>query len=121
MLLSLFIALGLSVVGFAQSPPDEVPTPVYKFFSGSVVEATSEYVVVRRSPLARAAQTRRFRITAGTQVEGNLEPKARVTVGYTTGDEGDTAVRIIVRTPAKRRSSSNAGTIGRTSVSRDVS
>lgn len=120
-LLSLLAALGLSVVGFAQTPPDETPTPLYKFFSGSVVEVTSEHVVVRRSPLARAAQTRTFRITADTQIEGNLEPKARVTVGYISGEEGDTAARIIVRTPAKRRTSSNGGATGRTSISRVAS
>jgi hypothetical protein len=122
-LLSLAAALSLAVFGFAQSPPEDapVPAPTYKFLSGSVVEIYEDSMVVRRSALGRTLEVRRFRINAETKVEGDLKLKARVTVGYTSGENGDVAARVIVRTPARRRTSSGSGAIGRNSASRVVS
>ncbi len=77
----------------------------YQFLSGTVVEVLPNELVVRRSPLGKPPQLRRFRLTAETKIEGTLKPKARVTVGYTSGPDGDVAVRVIVRPPAKKPAS----------------
>ncbi len=67
------------------------------FYSGTVSEVPEGKVTVVRSLLGKAPETRTFIITADTKVEGRLRVKARVTVGYRTTDDGDVAVRIIVR------------------------
>jgi len=77
----------------------------YQFLSGTVVEVLPGELVVRRSPLGKPPQIRRFRLTVETKIEGTLKPKARVTVGYTSGPDGDVAVRVIVRPPAKKQTS----------------
>ena len=55
-------------------------------------------IVVNRALLGKPPENRTFLINADTKVEGKLKPKARVTVGIKSTDEGDVAVRIIVRT-----------------------
>jgi hypothetical protein len=87
--------------------PDPVskPAPTYKFLSGTVVEVDAANLVVRRSPLGRPPKIRKFRLTPETRIEGILKTKARVTVGYTSSKDGDTAVRVIVRTPAPNQNS----------------
>ena len=69
-----------------------------EIFSGTVTELTTESVTVLRKLLTRENETRRFALDAQTQVEGNLRVKARVTVQYRTGEDGQvSAVHIIVR------------------------
>jgi hypothetical protein len=68
-------------------------------FSGVItaVSATS-LTVVRTEP----KDTKTFLITPETKFEGpKPQVNARVTVRYIAADEGDRAVRIIVRAPAK--------------------
>jgi hypothetical protein len=122
----LFLAslLSLTLLMSAQSisapDPASKPAPTYKFLSGTVVEVNADSLVVRRSPLGRSPKIRKFRLTPETRIEGNLKANARVTVGYTSSEDGHTAVRVIVR-PAKKQISLRPLSIGRTLSSRAVS
>lgn len=76
-----------------EKPPAQTPQRKPDNYAGTVVEFTLEKVVV-----AKTKETRTFRITPDTKIEGKLKAKVRVTVRYTTDDGGYTATRIIVRT-----------------------
>lgn len=67
------------------------------FFSGNVVSVTAEKLTVSRRTLTLTSVTRVFLLDSNTQVEGKLQPKARVTVKFEKTDDGDRAVHIIVR------------------------
>jgi hypothetical protein len=71
------------------------------FFAGTVTELTSETIVVGRTVRGKA-ESRTFQLTAQTKTEGKLAAKVRVTVRYTTDDDGDTATLIVVRGAAKQ-------------------
>lgn len=79
----------------AQTAPQ--PAQPYEFFSGDVVELTAEQVTVERKVRGKEQQKHTFLLRADTKVEGKLAVKARVTVGFKTTEEGDIAVRVIVR------------------------
>jgi hypothetical protein len=80
--------------GQEQPPASE---PNYEFVSGTVTELSDSHIVVNRALLGKPPENRTFQINAETKVEGKLKAKARVTVGFKTTEEGDVAVRIIVR------------------------
>jgi hypothetical protein len=69
----------------------------YAFFSGTVAAVAENSVTVTRSVPGKPDETRSFSITEETVVEGKLKAGARVTVGYTQSEQGDLALRIIVR------------------------
>lgn len=69
-------------------------------FSGNIVELEKAKITVSRSVPGKPDEKRTFLIKPDTKVEGRLRAKARVTVGYMTNQEGDVAMRIIVRTGA---------------------
>lgn len=77
-----------------QAPAAE---PNYEFVSGTITEMTPGRIVVNRAVIGKPAEERTFLMNSETKVEGKLRTKARVTVGFKTTDEGDVAVRIIVR------------------------
>jgi len=99
-----YVALCMLIAGFrlhAQDLTDQKKPD--SFFSGTVTECTSDHVSVARR-FSGKQEKRTFRITPATRIEGKLLPKVRVTVQYTTEDEGDLAKRIVVRTsPAKAK------------------
>jgi hypothetical protein len=66
------------------------------FFAGTVTESTAEKITVGRTVRGRA-ESRTFRMTPDTKVEGQLAEQMRVTVRYVTDDDGDTATLIVVR------------------------
>jgi hypothetical protein len=74
------------------------------FFAGTVSESNSEMITVGRTVRGRA-ESRTFRLTPDTKIEGTLEFKARVTVRYITDDDGDTATLIVVHALARPASS----------------
>jgi len=78
-----------TTTAFAQNHDDQ-------FFAGTVMESTPEQITVSRV-LQGKPESRTFRITPETKIEGNLLVNARVTVGY----DGDRATLIIVRDDAK--------------------
>ncbi len=67
------------------------------FFSGLVISIADDKLVVSREVLGKPAEQHTFRVNPDTKVEGKLKAKARVTVRYTPTDDGDLAIRIIVR------------------------
>jgi hypothetical protein len=66
-------------------------------FAGSIVELSSDKITVSRSILGKPAEKHVFLITADTRIEGKLRLKAKVTVGFVTSSQGDTARLIVVR------------------------
>lgn len=80
----------------AQSLPPQKP-PSYEFFSGEVIELSADRVTVERKVKGKDQQRHSFLLKPDTKVEGKLAMKARVTVGFRTSDEGDVAIRVIVR------------------------
>ena len=85
----------------SQQPDTSTPkkaAPSSDIFSGTVTNLTDESLTVVRKTLGHDAVTRQFVRDADTKVEGKLREKARVTVRYRAGDEGQfRAVYIIVR------------------------
>ena len=90
----------LTMGSWPARPQEQTPAnePTNEFFSGSVAQIPDGRVVVVRTLMGKPPETRTFLIKAETKVEGKLRVKARVTVGFRTTDDGDVAVRIIVRT-----------------------
>jgi hypothetical protein len=67
------------------------------FFAGTVSQSTSETIIVGRTVRGQA-ESRTFRLTPHTKIEGKLALRVRVTVRYVTDDEGgETATLIVVR------------------------
>lgn len=90
------ILLGISFLhGQEQILYQAEPAP--EFVSGTVVELPPGKIVVNRAVLGKPAENRTFLIDGQTKIEGRLRQRARVTVGFRASDEGDVAVRIIVR------------------------
>ncbi|MGH9633137.1 MAG: hypothetical protein ACRD7E_32945 [Bryobacteraceae bacterium] len=89
-----------------QEPSPEPVVPEYEFFSGTIAEYSEGRIVVARAILGKPAESKSFLITGETKIEGELKNNARVTVGFKTTEEGDVAVRIIVRPPEKDKKNS---------------
>jgi hypothetical protein len=91
-------SLLLVVVAFtlaAVCPADQEDEDNY--FTGSVVETAPDHLKVSRA-LQGKTEARVFLMTAKTKIEqGRIRVRDRVTVRYVTGDEGDTAILVIVR------------------------
>ena len=86
-----------------QEPQQPTEEATYEFYSGTVSEVPEGKVTVVRTLMGKAPETRTFIINPETKIEGRLRPKVRVTVGYRTTDEGEVAVRIIIRgSPGKK-------------------
>jgi hypothetical protein len=90
-----------SVCVHAQETP--VPDANYEFVSGTVTDLPPGRIVVNRAVLGKPPEERSFLITSQTKIEGKLRVNARVTVGFRPSDEGDVAMRIIVRAPASQK------------------
>ena len=87
-----------SAVAQDERPPQEQKGHAQDtFFSGNVVSVSADNVTVTRRTLTLTWVTKTFLLDAETKVEGNLRPKARVTVKFEKTDDGDRAVHIIVR------------------------
>jgi hypothetical protein len=81
---------------------DEPTQQTDQFFAGSVIEVNAEKITVGRTVRGKA-ETRSFRMTPETQIEGKLEERSRVTVRYSSDENGDTATMVVVRTPAPKK------------------
>ena len=80
----------------AQDAP--VASATDAFFAGNVMETTAEKITVGRTVRGQA-ESRSFKVTAKTKVDGKLGSNVRVTVRYATTDDGDVAIMIVVRPP----------------------
>jgi hypothetical protein len=96
--LSVFLALGLVNPALSQDPPPSV-TPQDQYLTGTVTALSDTSITVTRTALGKVSAVRTFSITAETHIEGKPKLKSRVTVRFVSGDDGDRAVRIIVRVP----------------------
>jgi hypothetical protein len=72
------------------------------FFAGTVVTTTQDQITISRTVLGTTEQ-RSFRVTPDTRVEGRLRARVRVTVRYSSDDDGDTATLIVVRAAQKKK------------------
>jgi hypothetical protein len=81
----------------AQDQGSQAPEPQTEKFSGTVAELSTEQLTVVRNTAGAKPERRTFLIRPETRVEGKLRVKARVTVGFVTGAEGDVAHLIVVR------------------------
>lgn len=92
----LTIAFALALLLPAQNAPKK--TPENDIFSGNVAELNPESVTVERTALLRDTVKRTFVLDSQTVVEGKLKLKARVSVRYSTDENGQFhALHIIVR------------------------
>ena len=82
--------------------PAPAAEPSYEFVSGTIMELPSGRIVVNRAVIGKPPENRSFLITSETKVEGKLKEGARVTVGFKPTEEGEVAMRIIVR-PAQSK------------------
>ena len=81
----------------SEPPPTQKARPQDTFFSGYVVSVAADKLTVARRTLTLSAVTKVFLLDSGTRIDGKLQPKARVTVKFEKTEEGEHAVRIIVR------------------------
>jgi len=86
-----------------QAAPQDKPDldNVNTFYAGTVAELTADQIKVSRTVLGKK-ESRSFAITPDTKVEGRLRVRVRVTVRYSSDEDRDTAVQIIVR-PAQAK------------------
>ena len=77
---------------------DEVAQTGDAFFAGNVVEFSSSKITVTRTVRGQA-ESRSFKMTSQTKMDGKLQKSVRVTVGYVSDDSGDTATMVVVRSP----------------------
>ena len=99
------LAWGLATLSVRLVSADE-PSPAAAkkadaFFAGTVVEWTAEKITVTRTVLGKP-EARSFVVTSETKIEGRTRAKVRVTVRYTSDENGDTATMIVVRSTKKK-------------------
>jgi len=103
-LITTALLIGL-VAGTAAKPLQADETATAKtadtFFAGTVSQSSAETIIVGRTVRGKA-ESRTFRLTPQTKIEGKLAVRVRVTVRYITDDDGDTATLIVVRGSAPR-------------------
>jgi hypothetical protein len=87
----------LSAIALPAQSDTPSADPKSQFFAGNVTELSDTKVTVARTALGRNTVTKSFIVNAETKIDGNLRLKAKVTVRYTSSDDGDVAVEIIVR------------------------
>jgi hypothetical protein len=102
---TVFVCLLLACVAPAGQPQEPPPAGAVEteMVSGTIADLPPGRIVVNRAVIGKPAENRTFLITGETKVEGNLKTGARVTVGFKPSDEGDVAVRIIVRAAQARK------------------
>ena len=73
------------------------------YFTGTLVENAPDHLKVSRV-LQGKAEDRLFKVNAQTKIEGGrLRLRERITVRFIAGDEGDTAILVIIRPAAKNK------------------
>ncbi len=98
-----------------QASPSQTGSPQQKprdtFFAGALSECSTEKISVSRV-VSGKTENRTFKLTEQTKIEtaagakwdtGKLRVKQRVTVRYTTGEDGDVATLIVVRITQQKK------------------
>jgi hypothetical protein len=97
--IGVYLALAGSRPVCGQDPPPTAQPPADQFFAGVVTALTEESVTLTQKVLGKPT-VRTFAITPETVVEGGKPKlKAKVTVKWVSGESGDRALKIILRTP----------------------
>jgi hypothetical protein len=94
-------ALSVRPVSADEPSPSTAAKKADAFFAGTVVEWIAEKITVTRTVLGKP-EARSFVVTSETKIEGRTRAKVRVTVRYTSDDNGDTATMIVVRSTKKK-------------------
>jgi hypothetical protein len=83
----------------AQQQKAQQSAPKDQMFSGVVTAIDSSTLTATRTG---SKDSKTFVITPETRFEGKPRVSSRVTIRYVAAEEGDRAVRVIVRPPAKK-------------------
>jgi hypothetical protein len=106
--IGMLLALAGSSPVRSQDPPPSVQQPADEFFAGVITALTDGSITLTRTVLGKAT-VRSFAITAETLMQppgGKPKLKQKVTVKWVSGENGDRAVKIILRgsvTPPKKQ------------------
>lgn len=106
-ILTSFLACPASMLAQTTEEP-RATQPKDQFFAGYITAVSDTEITVSRTVLGKQSSTRTFQITPDTKIEGQPKVKAKVTVQFVAGEDGDRAVHIIVRdgstpTPPNRK------------------
>jgi len=94
--ISVLLALANLSPVHCQDPPPAVQ-PQDQYFAGLVTELTEASVTITRTVLGKST-VRKFAITAETVIQGGKPKlKSKVTVKWAAGEDGDRALKIILR------------------------
>ena len=97
--MGVFLAVATSSPVRSQDPPPSAQQPADQYFAGVVTALADGSITLTRTVLGKAT-VRTFAITAETVMQpqgGKPKLKQKVTVKWVTGDNGDRAVKIILR------------------------
>jgi hypothetical protein len=83
----------------AQQQKEQPSPPKDQMFSGEVTAIDNASLTATRRG---SKDSKTFILTPETRFEGKPRVSSRVTIRYIASDEGDRAVRVIVRPPAKK-------------------
>ena len=96
LVIGVFLALAGSNPVHSQDPQAAQPTQD-QYFAGIVTALTDTSVTITRTVLGKST-VRTFAITSETVTQGGTPKlKSKVTVKWVSGDDGDRAVKIILR------------------------
>jgi hypothetical protein len=97
--ISVFLALSSLQALRGQDPPAAQPPPS-QYFAGIVTTLSDTSLTITRMELGKST-VRSFAITKETVIKGGKPRlKAKVTVEWVSGETGDRALKIILRTTA---------------------
>jgi hypothetical protein len=93
-----FLAMaGSHALRSQDDPPAAIQQPVDQYFAGLVTALSDDSITVTRTVLGKST-VRVFAVTAETVVQGGKPKlKSKVTVKWVSGEEGDSALKIILR------------------------
>jgi hypothetical protein len=97
--IGVFLALAGSNPVRSQDPPPSAQPPVDQYFAGVVTALADDSITLTRTVLGKAT-VRTFAITPETVMQsqgGKPKLKQKVTVKWVSGENGDRAVKIILR------------------------
>jgi hypothetical protein len=93
------LSLGAILPWCAAQQKEQTNAPKDQMFSGEVTAIDSSSLTATRTG---SKDSKTFVITPETRFEGKPKVSSRVTIRYVVTEEGDRAVRVIVRPPAKK-------------------
>jgi len=99
-ILSLLLLLAFSTESRGKDDPSATQPPPDQYFAGIVTALSDTSVTITRTNLGKST-VRTFIITSETVIQGGKPKlKTKVTVQWVKGDDGDRAVKIILRAAA---------------------